>query len=253
MSFTWINSLISWFIKKRKHQIELFLKYPHQVQQELLMNLVQKSQKTFFGKKYNFKDIGSYEDFVKNVPLSTYERLASYIERCRKGEPNVLWATPIKWFAKSSGTTNAKSKFIPVSAEAIEECHFNAGKDMLCLFLNNNPDSKLFKGKNLRLGGSSAIYEDNNTYFGDLSAIIIENMPFWADFSSAPTQKIALMSEWEKKMDAIVEDTIEKNITSLAGVPSWMLVLLQRVLEITGKKTHSRGMAFSGGIFSRGG
>ena len=143
--------------------------------------------------------------------------------------------TDIKWFAKSSGTTNAKSKFIPVSDEALEYCHMKAGKDMLCLYINNNEETQLFKGKGLKLGGSSAIYEDNNSYFGDLSAIITENLPFWADFSSAPSQETALMSEWETKMEAIVDETIKENITSLVGVPSWMLLLLNRVLEKTGK------------------
>ena len=236
MAFVWVNNLITWFIKKRTHQINFFLKYPHQVQQELLMNLVARCKDTLFGKKYNFKKIGGYKDFVQNVPLHRYEDLSDYIESCRKGDTNVLWDKPIKWFAKSSGTTQSKSKFIPVSAAAIEDCHINGGKDMLCLYLKNNPDAKLFTGKNLKLGGSSAVYKNNKTYFGDLSAIIIENLPFWADFSSAPGHKIALMSEWETKMESVVKDTIHRDITSLAGVPSWMLVLLQKVLEHTGKK-----------------
>ena len=147
----------------------------------------------------------------------------------------MFWPTPIKWFAKSSGTTNSTSKFIPVSDEALEDCHFKAGKDMLCLYFNNNLEAQLFTGKGLRLGGSSAVYEDKDTYFGDLSAIIIENMPFWADYSSAPKQETALIGEWETKMKAIIEETIHEDITSLVGVPSWMLVLLNKVLERTGK------------------
>lgn len=236
MGFLFVNSIISWFLKKRKHQLELFLKYPSEVQNELLRNLLATAKNTEFGKKYGFKYINNYREFTENVPIQKYESIEELIERTRKGEQNIFWPSHIQWFAKSSGTTNAKSKFIPVSDEAIEYCHFNAGKDMLCLFFNNNPEADLFSGKSLRLGGSSAIYEDNNTYFGDLSAIIIENMPFWADFSSAPKQKIALMSEWEAKMDAIVQETIHEDITSLAGVPSWMLVLLNRVLEVTGKE-----------------
>ena len=235
MTFPFINSIISWFLKKRKHQVELFLKYPIDVQNELLLKLVSAAKNTEFGKQQNFASIKNYPDFANNIPIQRYESIEPLIERCRKGEQNLFWPTPIRWFAKSSGTTNAKSKFIPVSDEAIEYCHFKAGKDMLCLYINNNEDAKLFTGKGLRLGGSSAVYEDNNSYFGDLSAIIIENMPFWADFSSAPKQETALMSEWETKMEAIINETIHENITSLVGVPSWMLVLLNKVLEKTGK------------------
>jgi len=235
MPFQIINSIISWFLKKRKHQIELFLKYPIDVQNELLLKLLNTAKNTKFGKQNNFSTIKDYQDFAKNVPIQKYETFEPLIEKCRKGEQNLFWPTPIKWFAKSSGTTNAKSKFIPVSDEALEYCHMKAGKDMLCLYINNNPETQLFTGKGLRLGGSSDVYQDNDSYFGDLSAIIIENMPFWADFSSSPSQEVALMSEWETKMEAIIDETIDENITSLAGVPSWMLVLLNRVLERTGK------------------
>jgi len=147
----------------------------------------------------------------------------------------VFWNTPVKWFAKSSGTTNAKSKFIPVSNEALENCHYKGSKDLLCMYLNNNENSGLFAGKSLRLGGSSQIYEDNNSYFGDLSAILIENMPIWAEFISTPSNRISLMSEWETKITAIINETKNENVTSFAGVPSWMLVLLNKVLEETGK------------------
>lgn len=215
--------------------MELFLKYPTDVQAELLYNLLEKAENTTLGKLYGFSSIKSYDDFAEKVPIKQYESIEPLIERTRKGEQNLFWPTPIKWFAKSSGTTNAKSKFIPVSEEALEDCHFKAGKDMLCLFFNNNPDSQLFIGKGLRLGGSSAVYADNNSFFGDLSAIIIENLPFWADYSSAPKQETALMSDWEQKMTAIVNETIKEDITSLVGVPSWMLVLLNRVLKETGK------------------
>jgi len=235
MPITIVNSIISWFLKKRKHQIELFLKYPEDVQQELLFHLLSTAKNTEFGKEYEFGTLKTYEEFAKKVPIQKYETFEPLIERCRKGEQNLFWPSTIRWFAKSSGTTNAKSKFIPVSDEALEYCHLKAGKDMLCLYINNNENAQLFTGKGLRLGGSSAIYEDNNSYFGDLSAIIIENMPFWADFSSAPRQETALMSEWETKMEAIIDETIHENITSLVGVPSWMLVLLNRVLEKTGK------------------
>lgn len=235
MPFPIVNSIISWFLKKRIHQVELFLKYPFEVQKELLYKLIHKSKDTEIGKKYHFSEIKCYDDFKQIVPIQQYESFEHLIERTRKGEQNVFWPTHIKWFAKSSGTTNSKSKFIPVSHEALEDCHFKGGKDMLCLYFNNNEDAQLFTGKSLRLGGSSAVHEDNHTYFGDLSAIIIENMPFWADFSSTPKQETALMGEWETKMTAMIEETIEEDITSLVGVPSWMMVFLNRVLEKTGK------------------
>ena len=233
--FPLFNTVVSWFLKKRKHQIELFLKYPIDVQQEVLIRLLDTAKNTFIGKQYDFRTIYDYRTFANRIPISQYETIEPMIERTRRGEQNLFWPSTIQWFAKSSGTTNAKSKFIPVSQEALEDCHLKAGKDMLCLYINNNEDAGLFNGRGLRLGGSSAIYEDNNTYFGDLSAIIIENMPFWADFSSAPRTETALMSEWESKMKAIVNETIDENITSLVGVPSWMLVLLNAVLEKTGK------------------
>ncbi|MBN2868571.1 MAG: GH3 auxin-responsive promoter family protein [Flavobacteriaceae bacterium] len=235
MPFPLVNSIASWFLKKRFHQIELFLKYPNEVQQELLSSLIDISKDTEVGKKYDFSSIKSYETFAERVPISTYEDIQDDIERARKGEPNIFWPKPIKWFAKSSGTTNAKSKFIPVSMDSLEDCHYAASKDLLCMYLNNNEESQLFTGKSLRLGGSKELYKENGTAFGDLSAILIDNMPFWAEFSSTPSSKVSLLSEWETKMAAIVDETIEENVTSLAGVPSWMLVLLNDVLEKTGK------------------
>jgi len=231
-----INSVASWILKKRVHQIELFLKYPNEVQEELLLNLVRSAESTIIGKKYDFDSIKSYQTFSERIPVSTYEDLEPLIEQTRRGEQNVFWNTPIKWFAKSSGTTNAKSKFIPVSTEALENCHYKAAKDLLCLYLNNNEDSQLFTGKSLRLGGSKQLYADNNTFFGDLSAILIENMPMWAEFSSTPSNKVSLMSDWETKLGAIVNETRFENVTSFAGVPSWMMVLLNKVLEETGRE-----------------
>ena len=165
-----LHSVLSWFLKKRVHQIELFLKYPNEVQSELLTKLIDQAKNTWFGKEYGFSSNKSYQRFADQVPISTYEDMAELISRTRKGEQNLFWPTSIKWFAKSSGTTNAKSKFIPVSNEALNECHFKAGKDMLSLYFNNNSNSQLFQGKALRLGGSKSLYEENNTYFGDLSS-----------------------------------------------------------------------------------
>jgi hypothetical protein len=231
-----INSIASWVLKQRIHQIELFLKYPNEVQEELLMSLLRLSESTAIGKKFDFASIRSYETFSERIPISTYEDLEPMIEQTRRGEQNIIWNTPIRWFAKSSGTTNAKSKFIPVSPEALEDCHYKGSKDLLCLYLNNNENSQLFIGKSLRLGGSRQIYEDNNTFFGDLSAILIENMPIWAEFSSTPSSRTSLMSEWEAKIPAIVAETMGENVTSFAGVPSWMMVLLNKVLEESGKE-----------------
>ncbi|MBC2838891.1 GH3 auxin-responsive promoter family protein [Robiginitalea sp. SC105] len=229
------NSIASWLLKKRYHQIELFLKYPGEVQQEVLTNLLEFAEETEIGQQYGFESLTSYEAYAARVPIVTYEELEPLIERTRRGEQNLFWPTEIRWFAKSSGTTNAKSKFIPVSSEALEDCHFKSGKDMLCLYLNNNPNSQLFTGKSLRLGGSKELYEDNGTYFGDLSAILIDNLPFWAELSSTPSNKVSLMSEWEGKLQAITQESIRENVTSLAGVPSWMLVLLNHILKETGK------------------
>ena len=237
MAIPLVNSVASWFLKKRFHQIDLFLKYPHEVQNELLMSLLSVSKDTEIGKTYDFRTIRTYREFAQRVPVSSYEDYQNLIERSRKGEKNIFWPKPIKWFAKSSGTTNAKSKFIPVSTDSLEDCHYAAGKDLLCMYLNNNENSALFNGKNLRLGGSKELYEENGTTFGDLSAILIDNMPFWAEFSSTPGNKVSLMSDWEYKMQAIVNETVNENVTSLAGVPSWMLVLLNNVLENTDNKT----------------
>ena len=217
--------------------MELFMKYPAEVQEELRAKLIDKAKDTEIGKKYDFRSIRSYNDFAQTIPITSYEENQAYIERSRKGESNILWPTPIKWFAQSSGTTNARSKYIPVSPESLEDCHYAASKDLLCMYLNNNEGSHLFSGKGLRLGGSKQLYQDNGTVYGDLSAILIDNMPFWAEFSSTPNHDISLLSDWEVKMQAIVDETIQQDVTSLAGVPSWMLVLLNNVLETTGKES----------------
>ena len=239
MPITLFNSIASWILKKRIHQMELFMKYPNEVQNELLHNLIKTASKTEIGMLYNFKTINSYNVFKSRVPISNYEEIETNIERCRKGEQNIFWPSNIKWFAKSSGTTNSRSKFIPLSTEALEDCHYKAGKDMLSLYFNNNEDSQLLTGKSLRLGGSNELYNKNNSYFGDLSSIIIQNLPFWAELSSTPSNKTSLMPEWETKMKAIVAESVTEKVTSLAGVPSWMLVLLQNVLKETEKKTIS--------------
>jgi len=232
-----VNSIASWFLKKRFHQIDLFLKYPNEVQEELLFSLIDSAKNTEIGKKYDFSSVKTYKEFANRIPIKNYEGYQDLFERSRLGEHNIFWPTPIKWFAKSSGTTSAKSKFIPVSQESLEDCHYAASKDLLCMYLNNNENSQLFTGKGLRLGGSKELYKENGTVYGDLSAILIDNMPFWAEFSSTPSNKVSLMSDWENKMSAIVNETINENVTSLAGVPSWMLVLLNNVLDKTVKSS----------------
>ena len=229
------NSVASFFLKRRISQIELFKDYPIEVQQEVLRKMIVYSIDTEIGKKYDFKTIRHYIDFKERIPTVTYEEIYKDIERNRKGEQNIFWRTPIKWFAKSSGTTNAKSKFIPISYESLEDCHYKAGKDMLSLYFNNNVNSQLLVGKCLRLGGSREIYENNDSYYGDLSAIMIDNLPFWAELSSTPSSKTSLIPEWEDKVKAIIKESMNQKVTSFAGVPSWMLSLLQQVIEKTGK------------------
>jgi GH3 auxin-responsive promoter len=232
-----LTSLINWFNVKRVHQIELFKKYPIEVQQETFLNLLSKGAGTEWGNKYNYASIISVEEFQDKVPLQTYEDVKPYIDRVRKGENDLLWPGEIKWFAKSSGTTNDKSKFIPVSKENLEECHFRGGKDVLALYIKNNPDSKIFSGKGFTLGGSHAIDNFNNqSYYGDLSAILIENLPFWTDFIRTPSHDIALLEKWEEKLEKITRETISENVTSIAGVPSWNLVMMKYILNYTGKK-----------------
>ena len=230
------NSIVSWIIKKRIHQIKLFINHPHEVQEELRQSLVDKAKSTDFGRTYNFNSIKNQNDFSERIPLHHYEDLEPYIYRMRSGEQNVLWPSKIKWFAKSSGTTNNKSKFIPVSNDAIEDCHYKGGKDLLSIYCNNYPAKNIFIGKSLMLGGSHQMSPLSDRMFeGDLSAIIVENLPFWVQLQRSPDKDIALMGEWEKKLDLMAEQAINEDITSLSGVPSWALVYANKVLDITGK------------------
>ncbi len=234
-----INSVLSWLMKKRFHQIELFMKYPHEVQQELFKKLITSARNTEWGLKYDYRSITSQEIFRDRVPLNDYDTLKPYIERLRRGEQNILWNSEIKLFAKSSGTTSDKSKYIPVSQEALEECHYKGGKDMLSIYCNNHPDTLLFDGRGLAMGGSHNITEINNEvyYDGDLSALIVENLPYWAEFIRVPKKSVALMDEWEQKIEVMAKETMEHDVTNILGVPSWTLLLLRRILEITGKRT----------------
>jgi hypothetical protein len=231
-----IKSIVSWFNIKRLHQIELFKAYPSQVQQETLLKLIQKAKDTEWGLKHGYEKIQTVEDFQNNVPLQTYEDVKGYVNRLREGEPNVLWPGDIKWFAKSSGTTSDKSKFIPVSKEALEDCHFRGGKDIMAIYTQHHPNTKIFSGKGLTLGGSHRINNfSNQSYYGDLSAILIENVPWWVDIIRTPKSDIALLDKWEEKLEKITEVTIKENVTNIAGVPSWNLVLIKHIIEQAGK------------------
>jgi len=228
---------MNWVNTKRLHQIDLFRKYPVDVQRETLFKLLDEAKDTRIGKQYGFAEIQSFSEYQDNVPVRNYEAYKPLISRVMEGEQNLFWPSEIKWFAKSSGTTSDKSKFIPVSWESLEDCHYRGGKDILAIYSQNYPDNKLFSGKGLTLGGSHQINSySNQSYYGDLSAIIIENLPFWADFIRTPGKDVALMDEWEEKLEEITRQTLRDNVTSLAGVPSWNLVLIKHVLDYTGKK-----------------
>lgn len=236
-----LNAVMSWLMRKRIHQIELFVKYPHEVQDEWFKRLINAGRSTEWGRLYDYKSINSYVDFANRVPVSDYEQLKPFIDRLRAGEQNILWPEEIKWFAKSSGTTSSKSKFIPVSNASLEECHFKGGKDMISLYVNNFPDSEVFDGRGLVMGGSHSITEvSNDSYYdGDLSAILIQNLPFWVQFMKTPNLNIALMDEWEAKIEMMARETMQHDVTSIAGVPSWTMVLLRKILEISGKENIS--------------
>ncbi|MBX2955896.1 MAG: GH3 auxin-responsive promoter family protein [Cyclobacteriaceae bacterium] len=234
-----LNSILTWVMKKRIHQIELFMKYPHEVQDEIFRKLVQTARHTEFGMKYDFGSITSYNQFRDRVPVHSYEQIFPYIERLMRGEQNILWPSEVKWFSKSSGTTNARSKFIPVSQEALEDCHFKGGKDLLSIYVNNYPNTKIFDGKGLGVGGSHQVNEHDPTatsYYGDVSAVIMQNLPIWAEFIRTPKLETALMSNWEEKIDKLARETSQENVTNIAGVPTWTILLIQRVVALEGKK-----------------
>ncbi len=235
------NSILSWLMKQRIHQIELFIKYPHEMQEDWRRRLVETAMHTEWGKKYAYSSIKTPEEFRERVPVQNYDSLKPYINRLMKGEQNLLWPTDIRWFAKSSGTTSDKSKFIPVSEEAMEECHFKGGKDVLSVYCSNNPGTEIFDGKGLTMGGShqiSAFSEDS--FYGDLSAVLLSNLPLWAHFIRTPDLSITLMDDWEEKIEKIAEATASENVTSISGVPTWTMVLINHLLEKTGKKNLSQ-------------
>lgn len=232
------NSIVKYILLKRMKRIEYFMRNPHVVQQKVFDQLIEAGKETAWGQEHQYGSIKSPEDFKKRVPVSDYSSLKPYIDRCIQGEDNILWNTPVKWFAKSSGTTSDRSKFIPMTKESLHDCHFKGGTDMLSMFCNMKPDTEMFSGKSLALGGSSKISREKNHKYmvGDLSAVIIENLPIWAEYVRTPGKEVTLHDKWEEKIDRMAEIAKEKNVTSISGVPSWTLVLLKKLLEITGKQ-----------------
>ena len=216
--------------------MELFIKYPIQVQDECLSKLIALAKHTEFGLEHGFKDIQTVRSFRERVPVCEFGDLKPYIDRQLKGEKNLLWPGEVSWFAQSSGTTSARSKFIPVTKESLEDCHFKGGKDVLSIYCHNNPEAQLFTGKGLTVGGSNSINQFNRgSYYGDLSAVLTHNLPKWAEYHRTPDLEVALMDQWEEKINLMIEQTKNIDVTSISGVPSWTLVLCNRLLEKTRK------------------
>lgn len=235
-----INSIASWFLKKRMYQIEMFIKHPIETQMEVFHKLIRAGEHTVWGKEHGYTDIRTVRQFQERVPINTYEGLFPYIKRTLQGESSVIWPGDITWFSKSSGTTNDKSKFIPVSQESLDDCHFKGGKDMLAIYLHNRPESTIFHGKGLPIGGSHEINKLNeNSYYGDLSAVLIQNTPLIFNLFRATSKRIALIGEWEEKIQAMAQKLIQTNITTMAGVPTWTLVLINKIFEMTGNEDRN--------------
>lgn len=229
------NFLTKQYLLPRLKRIEYATSHPFEVQEEILMRLLMENQHTEFGKIHHFEDIHTPDQFAK-IPVQDYESLKPYILRTYNGEQNLLLHEPIKWFSKSSGTTEDKSKFLPVSLTSLEETHYRAGKDVAALFLNNHPDTNIFDGKCFVLTGSVRPNSENGKAFaGDISGVLIENLPTWVQMLRTPKKEIALIADWEEKMDLICKEIIKENVTYISGVPSWMLVILNRILAETGK------------------
>ncbi len=224
----------------RLWRIEKWINHPVAAQREVLQNLVTTAQYTEFGKKYQFSKLFTVKEYKKKVPIHEYDDIKPYILRMMEGEENILWNTPVKWFAKSSGTTSDKSKFIPISEEILYENHFQATKDVLSNYYKNFPSSDLLTGKGLVVGGSHQISKLNHEIqYGDLSAVLMQNSPFWGQWLRTPELSVALMDEWENKIEKLAQITANENVTSIAGVPTWTLILLKRIMEIKGKSSIS--------------
>lgn len=233
-----VNALIAWYFKSRLQTVQDALDNAVAIQKRTLVELIERASQTSFGKEHQFSKIRDYADFASQVPIMDYDDIKPYVERMMKGEAHVLWPGVISWFAKSSGTTNDKSKFIPVSTETLESCHFEGGRDALTFYFKDHPHSKLFEGKGLLIGGSHSVSHLNaHAHFGDLSALLMKHMPMWVHLFKTPTAAVALMDDWEKKLEKMVEQTHAENVTNVSGVPTWTTVLFDRLLEKTGKST----------------
>ncbi|WP_153797083.1 GH3 auxin-responsive promoter family protein [Foetidibacter luteolus] len=233
-----LSPAISRLARLRHWNIDQWKNDPFAAQREVLQDLVTHAQNTEFGRKYQFNEIFNIRTFKQTVPIQEYDDIKPYIQRLMDGEQNLLWNTPVTWFAKSSGTTSDKSKFIPVTEESLEDCHYQAAKDVLTMYYNYNPDSDLLTGKGLVIGGSHQVsHLNDDTHYGDLSAVLLQNAPFWGQWLRTPELSIALLDEWETKIENLAQSTIIENVTSISGVPTWTLVLIKRILEITGKST----------------
>jgi hypothetical protein len=232
-----LSPAISGFARLRLWSIDQWKADPVSAQYTVWQDLLAAGQYTEFGRQYNFSQIQSLADYKKAVPVQSYDDIKGFIERMMQGEENILWNTPVHWYAKSSGTTSDKSKFIPISEESLKDNHYKASKDVLSLYYVSNPESDLLTGKGLVIGGSHQINQFNeDVQYGDLSAVILQNSPFWSNWIRTPDLSIALMDEWEVKIEKLAQSTIHENVTSMAGVPTWLIVLLKRILEITGKE-----------------
>ena len=233
-----LSPAISRLARLRYWKIDQWVNDPIAAQREVLQDLITHAQHTEIGRKYGFHEIFRVCDFKKRVPIHEYNDLKPYIERLMQGEQNLLWNTPVYWFAKSSGTTSDKSKFIPVTEASLEDTHYQGAKDVLTLYYQNHPDSDLLTGKGLVIGGSHQINAINEeSHYGDLSAVLLQNTPFWSTWIRTPELSIALMDEWETKIESLAQSTITENVTSISGVPTWTLVLIKRILELTGAST----------------
>lgn len=231
-----IHSITSTVFKRQIGRIKEAVQYPDRAQAKVFDTLLTGAEGTEWGKQYDFASIHNLNDFRTRFPVQDYDSLKPYIDRIMMGEQSLLWNTPISWFAKSSGTTSDKSKFIPVSKLSLDECHFKGGRDVIAMYLHNNPNSRLFTGKTLLMGGSHQINKLNeHAKFGDVSAVMMQNMPLLSRYAMTPSLDIALMDEWESKIEAMAEHTLNKNVTSIAGVPTWTIVLIRRLFELTGK------------------
>lgn len=233
-----LTPLLKPVFKNRVKKIARYATEAEAIQRSVLKRLVEGAEKTEWGIKHNYSAIAGYEQFAKNVGVQDYETLKGYIDRMRRGEKDVLWKGGCKWFAKSSGTTNDKSKFIPVTPAGLQNAHYKGGFDVVAQYVANNPQSRIFSGKGLILGGSHAPnYNLPKSLVGDLSAILIENCSPFVNMMRVPSKNIALLSDFEEKMEKIARATCNANVTNLSGVPSWMMAVLKHLLDITGKES----------------